>query len=165
MKTKGNIANIIIVIVMFSAYTISALFLSIIGAEVYENNAADSESSYNTRTSVLYLTEKIRQNDLEGGISLSSWQGGDMLVLHRDYDGRLINTLIYVEDGELCEISVPEDFELSPGVGQKIMPITSIDFEMNIPGLLELSVVDDAGVTHSSSVYVRCETDIQGVSS
>ncbi len=145
---------------MFSVYTICALFLSVIGANVYENNAADSEEAYNNRTSILYLTEKIRQNDISDGISVREQNGTQTLVIHKSYDGDKYETLIYVEDGYLCETLVPEGFDLIPGLGQKIMPITSIGFDMNEPQLLELSVVDASGTAHSTMIYLECTLDV-----
>ncbi len=160
MKTKGNIANILFVLVMFSVYTICALFLSVIGANVYENNATDSEESYNNRTSILYLTEKIRQNDNSDGISVREYNGTQILVLHKTYDEDKYESLIYVEDGFLCETLVPEGFELIRGLGQKIMPITSIGFDMSTSQLLELDVVDASGTAHSTMLYLECTYDI-----
>ncbi len=161
MKTKGNIANILFVLVMFSVYTICALFLSVIGANVYENNADNSETAYNTRTSVLYLTEKIRQNDTENAIELREWEGSDMLVLREIYGEDIYETLIYVEDGYLCEVSIVAGKDPVRGIGEQIMPLTSISFDMTIPRLLEMDIVDDRGTLHSSGIYLECTVDLQ----
>ncbi len=155
-KKSRHSIDIFFVIILFSLYTFCALFLTVIGADVYRANVEDSQTNYNTRTSVLYLNEKIRQNETANAVLVDSYDGMDALVLSQTVNDYNIKTWLYIENDYLCEATLSENVTLIPNIGQKIMPMYEIDFNLNDDGLLEITVLDIDNVTHSTSIFLEC---------
>ncbi len=155
-QQKRHSADVFFVLSLFCLYTLSALFLAVIGANVYERNVAISEANYNIRTSALYVTEKARQSEALNRIRVDSFNENDALVLSREVDGQIFETWIYVEDDFLSEVLVPAGTTLIPGIGQKIMPLAALDLSMETNGLLEISVTDLRDNHFVSKVYLEC---------
>ncbi len=154
--SKSLTVDMIFVLALFSVYTLSSLFLAVIGADVYRNNADFSESNYNVRTSVLYLTEKVRQSENVDRVSIGTVNGLDALVLSQVIGEDVYNTWIYTEEGYLCEVLTGEGMEIVPGIGQKIMPINSMSFDLDDKGLLSIGVTDSKEETYNAKVFLEC---------
>ncbi len=153
-ETKGKL-SIVFTLMLFAVYTFSALFLAIIGVDVYEKNVESSEKNYNVRTSVLYLTEKIRQNEMQESVRIDNTSSSQAIVLSQEINENIYETWIYIENGYLCEVLVPENFEVIENIGQKIMPINQLEFSINENGLLSLNVVDENGENYKASIFLE----------
>ncbi len=155
-QPKKHTADIFFVLSLFCLYTLSSLFLSVIGANIYERNVDVSETNYNIRTSALYLTEKARQSETAGSIRVDRFGETDALVLSREVSEQIFETWIYVDDGHLCEVLVPAGTEVIPGIGQKIMPLARIDLALSDVNLLEIGVTDVKDNFYESRVFLEC---------
>ncbi|HHW95099.1 MAG TPA: DUF4860 domain-containing protein [Mogibacterium sp.] len=154
MHRKIYSAEILFVVALFFLYTLCVLLLSVMAADTYREGAKRSERNYNMRTSVLYLTEKARQTSLPEGISVRQTEEGDALVLGMSAEGEQYETWIYVEDGYLREVLLMQGADFMPGIGQKIMPLSSLDLELGKEGLLQISVTDQTGETYDGKVFL-----------
>lgn len=154
MRRKIYTAEILLVVALFFLYTIFALLLSVMVADTYREGAERSERNYNMRTSVLYLTEKVRQTNAPEGISVRQTEEGDALVLGMSANGERYETWIYVEDGYLREVLLLQGADFMPGIGQKIMPLSSLDLELGQKGLLQIRVTDQTGETYNGKVFL-----------
>ena len=126
---KRHTLQILLMLALFGAYTICALFLNLIGANVYSMEASNIENNYDMRTGVLYLSEKIRQNDVENSIRVDQVSGSDALVLTENKSGKGYETWIYVYGDSLCEILTPPRSTIKLSAGQVIMPVKSMRAE------------------------------------
>ncbi len=153
-QRKGKLA-LIFTLALFAVYTFSALFLAIIGVDVYEKNVESSNENYNIRTSVLYLTEKIRQNEMNGMVRVDELHSSQAIVLSQEINELIYETWVYVENGYLCEVLVPEGYEVMENTGQEIMPMSGLEFEMNSEGLLSLSVLDEDGNSYNAIIFLE----------
>ncbi len=153
-KKQGHIVDVLFVLCLFALYTVSILVLCIVAINIYTKGVEMSEQNYNVRTSVLYLTEKTRQNNTTGGIRVDEVAGKDALVLIQYIEGKAYETWIYTEDGTLNEILVPEGTEIIPYIGQPVMNITDMTLEITEEKLLLIKIIDDKGEEYSSSVYL-----------
>ncbi len=156
MQQRKFSVDIVFVFMLFCVFTLSALFLSVIGADVYARNVDASEGNYNIRTSILYLTEKVRQNEKAGYIRTDTANGEGAIVLTEVYDDVEYETWIYIEDGYLCEVFMGSGMAVSPGIGQKIMPLESLAVDIDDNNLLTLSITDEKGRMYSSNVVLEC---------
>jgi len=143
------------VVALFFIYTICALLLSVMVADNYRMGAERSERNFNMRTSVLYLTEKVRQTNSAEGISVRQTAEGDALVLGMSAEGERYETWIYVEDGYLREVLMSKGADLTPGIGQKIMPLSSLELELGQEGLLQIRVIDQTGERYDGKVFLE----------
>jgi len=156
MRRERYTAEILFVIALFFLYTIFTVLLSVMVADAYSRGAERSERNYNMRTSVLYLTEKIRQTtNASGEISVRQTGEGDALVLGMLAEGERYETWIYVEDGYLREVLLLQGAEVSPGIGQKIMPLSELVLELGSEGLLRIRVTDQTGETYDGKVFLE----------
>ena len=156
MRRERDTAEILFVIALFFLYTICTLLLSVMVADAYSRGAERSERNYNMRTSVLYLTEKVRQTTgAEGEISVRQTGEGDALVLGMLVESEQYETWIYVEDGYLREVLLLQGADISPGIGQKIMPLSSLVLELGPEGLLQISVTDQTGEIYDGKVFLE----------
>jgi hypothetical protein len=155
MRRERYNAEILFVVALFFLYTLFALLLSVMVAENYRGAAERSERNYNMRTSVLYLTEKVRQTNASEGISVRQSGEGDALVLGMSAEGERYETWIYVEDGYLREVLLSKGADLAPGIGQKIMPLSLLDLELGREGLLQICVTDITGERYDGKVFLE----------
>ncbi len=155
MSSGKRIVDILFVICLFALYLVCTFTLCIIGINVYQKSINDSSENYNIRTSVLYITEKSRQNLSLNRIRIDSVGDSNALVLSQTIEGTVYNNWMYVEDGYLCEVLMPEGSEVIPYIGQKIMPMSKLELSIDDNNLLKIGVTDESGTYYNSSLYVQ----------
>ena len=60
-KQDKHIVDVLFVIGLFCIFALSSFFLISIGANIYRKTVAHMDENFNTRTSLSYVVEKIRQ--------------------------------------------------------------------------------------------------------
>jgi hypothetical protein len=120
-----------VVLALFCVFAVCALLLAAIGAGVYRNTAAVMESNYNERTSILYVAEKLRQNDVAGAVRIDSVGASDALVLVEQVSGRNYETWLFVADGTLYEELLAPGGQPEATMGQAIMPMRDLRISAN----------------------------------
>lgn len=145
MKQKSNrhIIDVLFVIGLFSIFALSAVFLITIGADIYRKTVTHMDENFNTRTSLAYLTEKLRQADHENRISLGSLEGHPSLILRSESGGTAYRTYIYEADGNLQELMMREDLTLSASAGQSILEVEDFSITLINSHLLKCSIRTD----------------------
>ncbi len=152
---KQHITDIVFVLSLFCVFAVLALFVVVMGANVYKGISVNMSENYNARTSVTYITEKIRQNDSGGSISVKSVGDASALVISQNLEGEVYETWIFVSDGNLNETMVRKGTTVSPGDGQTIMNLQSMELEKTQGGAIAVSVVDGEGNSFDSTVYMK----------
>jgi len=141
VNSKRHSLDLIVVVALFCLYTGSALVLCAIGVQVYRGTADTMRQDYNSRTSILYVTEKIRHYDTDGGIRVDKVGGTDALVLIEKRSDYTLETWLFVQDGVLYEglfiAGTPPDIKLC----QRILPM----------GSMEIRALDKGGLTREIS--------------
>ncbi len=155
MSSGKRIVDILFVVCLFALYLVCTFTLCIIGINVYQKSINDSSENYNIRTSVLYITEKSRQNLSSNGIRIDNVADSAALVLSQTIEGAVYDTWMYVEDGYLCEVLMPADSEVIPYIGQKIMPMKKLELSIDENNLLIISVTDESGTFYSSGLFIQ----------
>jgi hypothetical protein len=123
---KRHSLDLVVVVALFFIYATSALFLCVIGAEVYRETAEVMQNNYNQRTSALYVAEKVRQNDLNDATRIDSVEGAPALVLVEKRSGHNYETWLFVQDRTLYEgLFAPGD-TIDLKLCQPIMPMASL---------------------------------------
>ena len=83
-QERNHIVDVLFVLALFVVFTLSALVLVILGANVYRQTVSYMDENYEARTAYSYLTEKVRQNDVYGSIYVGELEGSRALVLTRE---------------------------------------------------------------------------------
>lgn len=169
MKQERHfIVDILFVLALFGVFTISALMLVTIGSEVYRHTVDDMGSNYETRTSVAYITEKIRQNDyiladettsITENISISTLAGEPALMLTQNINSETYCTYLYLHEGYLKELFMKSGSYLGDNTlaaGQNIMELSAFTMEQTADNLLSLQLTTPGGETHKIFVSTHC---------
>lgn len=69
---KGHVVDFLFTLALFCVFAASALMVVVIGANVYRQTVRGMDSNYDSRTSLTYLTEKVRQNDAANAVTIRS---------------------------------------------------------------------------------------------
>lgn len=155
MKKKQHVTDIIFILSLFCAFAVMALFVVVLGANVYKGISADMTANYNARTSVAYLSEKVRQNDVAGGVGVRTLGENNALVLVQDVEGATYETWIYVADGVLREVTVAAGTQVQTGDGQEIMELERLAFHRDNGSLIGIEAIDTDGNVFESAVNYR----------
>jgi len=147
-QERNHIVDVLFVLALFVVFTLSALVLVILGANVYRQTVNYMDENYNARTAYSYLTEKVRQNDLYDSVSVGELEGTTALVLTREINGATYATYLYLHKGSLRELFMRQGSDIGSdplSAGQEILPLKDWDLEMARDHLLHiaLTLADD----------------------
>ena len=125
-----HMVDILFVLALFVVFAFSALMLVILGANVYKKTVNDMDDNFTGRTAHSYLTEKIRQSDVEGAINIISFgEGTDALCITRTEGTASYATVLYVYDGNLCELNARKEYLSEPESGTALFPMQDMTIE------------------------------------
>ncbi|SFB76070.1 DUF4860 domain-containing protein [Butyrivibrio sp. YAB3001] len=156
---KRHVIDTVFVICLLLLFLLSALTVIAIGASIYKKNVAQTSENYSQRVSIAYITEKVRQSDINGAIYVEELFGKNVLVMQQTVDDELYNTYIYDYNGYLMELFARADLNnFYPQSGQKILKIHSFDISQISESLLSAVVTSDNGVTERFFITVRSES-------
>ncbi len=162
MSKKIDTVFVLALITLFAA---TAFMLVLIGAKQYRYVTNTMNENYEARTIASYLTEKIRQNDTAGHISVVNLEGTTALALRAQEDDFVYTTYIYYYEGSLRELVTTENSVFTLSSGQSIMEVQGFTPTLLRGKLLHITATDTLGKEielylplHSDSVpYARKE--------
>lgn len=155
MKTamKRHTADSFSSFLLLLIFSIFTLLLSGTGAAVYKNSAAKLDENYTSRTAVAYVSEKLRQHDTAGAVSLTEVEGCSALALLEDVSGERFVTYIYFYDGALRELFMRASSQPSAALGTAIVELADFTVEQT-DAMLRVSAVSPDGNEHSILLHV-----------
>jgi hypothetical protein len=139
-------------VALFFVFTVSALAILLLAANIYQSTTEHSARNYTAGTSLSYISEKIRQNNEAGAISLGELDGCEALIIRSEYEQATYYTYIYVYDRELKELFAREDTAASPSLGRSILSVEDFSMEQVNDGLFLFTCTDTEGQTASTLV-------------
>lgn len=154
-KQRAWIVTFLSTLLILAMFAISALVLINVGMQVYKNIVLANHDNFKLRTSLAYIATKVRQNDVEGMVSVQEANGVRMLVLSEDIGGEKYNTCIYYYDGYLCELIQKEGFEINFDFGFQTVEVNDFQVEELTDGGIRLIVQNNAGVQEELLLYPR----------
>ncbi len=154
---SGHIVDFLFVLGLFFVFALSALMLILIGSGVYKKTVDRMNDNFNLRTTTAYLTEKIRQGDIAGGVSVEDFAGNNALVLTQEYYGTEYSTYLYAYNGYLKELFTAKDNQLSADAGTDILPVRSFEATHMGGKLWKLTVVEEDGSVQEVMVATHCD--------
>ncbi|MBS6195083.1 MAG: DUF4860 domain-containing protein [Clostridiales bacterium] len=152
---RKHAIDLIFPIALFFVFAVSALAVILIAADIYRSNTSRSQERSQTRISLSYITEKIRQNDAEGMISIGSLGDRDSLVLKQEINDAVYVTYIYEYEGMLKELFIKDGVEPLPENGKDIIEISSFSMEQLSDGLFTFTAVSSSGLSDSITIGSR----------
>ena len=155
-NSRASKLSTILLLCILGFFVVFAVLIVIVSANIHKSSMDMTEYNFNARTSILYMSEKVRQNDSINSVRVDSFEGSDALVLIEEFDGDFYETWIYLDEGYLSEVFINSNTELISGIGQKIMPIEELAIEKSL-GVINFDIIDKNGDSHSSNIYLKCE--------
>ncbi|MCL2811125.1 MAG: DUF4860 domain-containing protein [Clostridia bacterium] len=166
---SGRSISGVFVFLLIGMYALFSLLLVLIGAGVYQRITDTAETNAHVRTSLTYITSKVRAGDEAGAVAVEQIGGVAVLTFEQPYDGEMYVTRIYYladEDGQggaLYELSVLDDGEPLDiedlWAGDPITEIIAFDVRL-ADGGLELSVTMPDGAEQSMYLRLRSQAVI-----
>jgi hypothetical protein len=136
---KKHSVNMMFTIMLLGIFALAAIFVAVLGAKVYANSADKMQANFDTRTSIVYLSEKIRTCPGDN-FDVRDLDGSTALVLSEEIGGHVYESWVFVSGDELRETTVSRGDTVLPGTAQGIMPLKSFDAEVKDGGV-EITVV------------------------
>lgn len=153
MGEKKHSINLVFTLALLGIFALSALFVAVLGAQVYGRTADQMNDNYNTRISLVYITEKIRQCPGKD-IDIKEVEDSQALVLTQKIDGKEYESWIFTSDGKLREVMVPKGEKVNASDGQDIMEINNFSLERK-GNLLDINVFDEYGESSTVTISVK----------
>lgn len=141
---KGQSVQFLFAMMLLFSLGISALFTILFGAKIYENIGNQMNENFSSVTALSYISNKVRQNDKAGMVSVETIEGIQTLKLVEVYDKEIYNTFIYCRDGNLKELYCGEDSGLTLDDGIDIMKLQGMSFEKTEDNLIKVKTFGDS---------------------
>lgn len=137
-----HMIDILFVLSLFCVFAASSVLLIIFGADIYKKTVQQMDSNYSSRTSIAYITEKVRQADTYDSVKITSQNNTSILMLTNTIKDITYATSLYEYDGYLYELFARTDIELPLDAGQPVMELHDLSFSQTLPNLLEIRFTD-----------------------
>ena len=143
------------ILALFCVFAGSAVLVMTFGANVYQRTVSQMEENYNTRVSLSYVANQVRQHDENGCITLETLEGSPALVLADGPDGSYA-TFIYYYDGALRELYCERQKPLTADDGLVIVELSG--WEIALKGqCLTVQAADKDGQSRSLTLSLRAD--------
>lgn len=150
---KRHVIDFIFPVALFFVFAVSSLIVVLLATRIYKSTTEDSQEQYTSRTALSYISEKVRQNDEAGNVSIGELDGADCLMLKSQ--GSDYTTYIYEHDGALKELSVKEGVKPSPLAGELILEVENFQAESLSDSLFRFTIATEQNNTHSVVVGTK----------
>lgn len=155
-----HMVDVLFVLTLFFVFALSSLTLVILGANVYRTTVDHMSNNFNTRTSYAFVTQKFRQQDNEGMVTIGEFDGHEAVILSEAVGGTLYNTYLYESDGYLCELLARADVNLGADSGSKVIKINDYSVKKINDKLYQFSIDPVEG--EKVSIYISTHTSSGG---
>lgn len=151
---KNNKYNTVFLVSLYFLFVFICISMLLLGAQVFEGISETIDGNYGIRTSLSYVSVKVRQSNRKDNIFIDELNGAKMLVLVDDDGLSVYETRIYHYDGALHEMYISQGvpFQLSDGV--RLVDIETLDFDLT-DGVMKITARTANGTSQSLSIALR----------
>lgn len=154
LTQKGHAIDLLFTIALLCVFAISCVAVVMVGADVYQNTVESMDENYNTRTTLVYLWEKVKQGDTADGLEIRQREDSSALVITQRFGDTAFETWIYTAENTLREVMVPAGQPFADDAGAIILEVEGVSIrEEN--GLFVFSVPDEKGLPVELTVAPR----------
>lgn len=146
-REQKHVFDALFVLLLFFIFLLCALSVVVIGSSVYNRVTTNMNEHFTNKTAISYIVEKVRQNDVNGGVELVEIEDIYVLQIRQSGEDQDYLTLIYVYNGQLMELFVGADNLLPLAAGEPIMDVNLLQLEQRKEGLFSITITDEHGNT------------------
>ncbi|MCL1830408.1 MAG: DUF4860 domain-containing protein [Oscillospiraceae bacterium] len=157
LKKGGTFKSIDILfsLTLFSVFAMAVLMVLLSGGQIYQNVVNDISIQFESRTSVSYITTKLRRCDTNDSVRVEMFGDAEALFLTEvAADGKEYETVIYLHEGDVKEQFTEKGNHFPPSTGTTILSVQSINFSMVDNSLVVIDYTTDEGA-YTAYVYLR----------
>lgn len=154
---RRHTIDVLFVIALFCVFAVSLMLLTGTGASVYRSIVDSMTENFNSRTSVTYVLNKIHQSDLEGRVSVETFEGTSCLALSEEIDNVAYCTYLYYDEGSIKELLTRVSSGFDPSYGTQILAVDSFDATEITKTLYRFDITPVGGKKEVLFVHVRSE--------
>jgi len=147
--------DILLVLTLFCMFTISAMLLTMFGAQAYQKIVARSQEEFKVKTPLAYVAAKLRSAYPYQTLRIERGGESDSFSFTEGSGILVFETKIYILDGKLMELTAVAGAGIDPANGQTIVELDELRLEKLSDGLYSISVRTADGETESMAVYLR----------
>ena len=140
----------LLMLLLFGVFAVCVLTVLLTGARAYRGLTRRDQAAFNRRTCVQYIATRVRQGDIDGGVTVEPL--GDTPALAIAQDGFV--TWVYCYNGYLMELYTFADADLAPADGDRIMPLESLELSLE-DGLLSAEIGVGGGEAETLRLSLR----------
>lgn len=155
---KHNI-DFLFPISLFFVFTITALYVTITGANLYQNMAEKTSNDYAAFTSLSYVEQKIQAYDTSDSITIAKQDGLDILCLHKTLEQGDYTTYIYTKNGQLTELFLKDGSTLDLNSGTPLMDAGILTIQQQEPQMLTLCLISPNGASQTMNIHLKAKGD------
>jgi len=147
--------DILFSLTLFSVFAMAVLMVLLSGGQIYQNVVNDIGVQFESRTSISYITTKLRRCDTKDSVKIEMYGDSEALVLSEmAEDGKFYETIIYLHDGDVREQFIEAGKRFAPSSGMTILSVKSIHFSMKNNNLVVIDYTTEEG-SYTAHVYLR----------
>lgn len=154
-----RMTDILFTLALFCVFSVCALLVVVMGADVYHRGTEDMQQNFDSRTSLSYISTKLRQTDSAGSVTIGQLGDEPALILRETIDGMPYATWIYCHEGSLKEVFTLEENTPTPEMGQAIMALSALEMELLPQGVLKVTTVETNDHSDFLLYTPRCEVE------
>ncbi len=156
MERKKHSIDVLFMFVLFAVFAILSVLIIFIGSGVYSRITENKEINEQTRTTLSYIANKVRETDGIENIYLTEKEGSQVLVLKAEYEDYAADTWIYEYDSKLMEMTVDSGDEFELRFGDVLLDTDGVEFYIDEEEkLLKVSIFDKNAKESKVSIYLE----------
>ena len=152
-----HMIDVLFVLTLFFVFALSTLTLVILGANVYRSTVNHMSENFTDRTSYAYITQKLRQEDESGSISIGDIEGIPACIMTNEVNGAIYNTYLYEYDGYLYELLARADLHMKATDGTPILPLEKFNIDKANDNLFKITINTEN--SEDFSMYISSHTE------
>lgn len=126
MKEKHYRITDVAALLVLSVFALCLLLVLLTGAEIYRGLVHSGEETYLRRTTLQYLTTRIRQAE---SVQIGNFAGCEALILEEAPDETGCTTRIYCCDGWLRELYCVPGAQVTPQDGEALLEAAELSLK------------------------------------
>lgn len=155
MERKKHSIDVLFMFLLFAIFAILSVLIIFIGSGVYSRITENKEINEQTRTTLSYITNKVRETDGSNNVYLMEKDGRRVLVLRHEYEDYSIDTWIYEYNSKLMEMTVDSGNEFELKFGDVLLDANGVEFYIDEEKhVLNVSVFDKNEKESKVSIYL-----------
>ncbi len=156
MERKKHSIDVLFMFVLFAVFAILSVLIIFIGSGVYSRITENKVINEQTRTTLSYIANKVRETDGIENIYITEKEGSQVLVLKAEYEDYAADTWIYEYDSKLMEMTVDSGDEFELRFGDVLLDTDGVEFYIDEEEkLLKVSIFDKNAKESKVSIYLE----------